>query len=115
MQVIIRVYIILSFFIYIILCSIVYMVYKNISEEIYEKKVKELNKTFGAEVQRQIQTIKLNDKLSKMDIDYIKSKIRTSNYFVVFNQIIIQLNKDEENKKYTKKYIFFNSVHTKYG
>lgn len=105
MQVIIRVYIILSFFIYIILCSIVYMVYKNISEEIYEKKVKELNKTFGAEVQRQIQTIKLNDKLSKMDIDYIKSKIRTSNYFVVFNQIIIQLNKDEENKKYTKKYV----------
>ena len=69
---VIRIYTIFTFFIYIILCSIVYMLCRDFLDKINEKKVENLNKTFGVEVQRQIETIKLNNKLYKMDIDYIK-------------------------------------------
>lgn len=107
MQEVIRIYTILSFFIYIILCSVVYMLGKDILDKRNEKKIKKLNETFGVEIKRQIEVLKLNNKLSKMDIDYIKSNIGSTNYFAVFNEIIIQLNKDEENKKYTKKYVLY--------
>src|SRR5699024_1954079 len=95
---VIRIYTIFTFFIYIILCSIVYMLCRDFLDKINEKKVENLNKTFGVEVQRQIETIKLNNKLYKMDIDYIKSKIRSKNYLEVFNETIIKLNKDKINK-----------------
>lgn len=107
MQEVIRIYTILSFFIYIILCSVVYMLGKDILDKRNEKKIKKLNETFGVEIKRQIEVLKLNNKLSKMDIEYIKSNIGSTNYFAVFNEIIIQLNKDEENKKYTKKYVLY--------
>lgn len=102
---VIRIYTIFTFFIYIILCSIVYMLCRDFLDKINEKKVENLNKTFGVEVQRQIETIKLNNKLYKMDIDYIKSKIRSKNYLEVFNETIIKLNKDKINKEYTKIYV----------
>lgn len=107
MQEVIRIYTILTFFIYIILCSVVYMLGKEILEQRNEKKIKKLNETFGVEVQRQIESFKLNNKLSKMDIDYIKSKISSTNYFTVFNEIIIKSNKDEEDKECTKKYVLY--------
>lgn len=107
MQEVIRIYTIFSFFIYIILCSVVYILGKNILEKRNDKKIKKLNETFGVEIKRQIEVLKLNNKLSKIDIDYIKSNIGRTNYFVVFNEIIIQLNKDEENKKYTKQYVLY--------
>lgn len=107
MQEVIRIYTILSFFIYIILCCVVYMLGQDILDKRNEKKIKKLSETFGVEIKRQIEVLKLNNKLSKMDIDYIKSNIGSRNYFAVFNEIIIQLNKDEENKKYTKKYVLY--------
>lgn len=107
MQEVIRIYTILTFFIYIILCSVVYMLGKEILEQRNEKKIKKLNETFGVEVKRQIESFKLNNKLSKMDIDYIKSKISSTNYFTVFNEIIIKSNKDEEDKACTKKYVLY--------
>lgn len=107
MQEVIRIYTILTFFIYIILCSVVYMLGKEILEQRNEKKIKKLNETFGVEVKRQIESFKLNNKLSKMDIDYIKSKISSTNYFTVFNEIIIKSNKDEEDKECIKKYVLY--------
>ncbi|MCR1823048.1 hypothetical protein, partial [Terrisporobacter muris] len=95
MQEVIRIYTILSFFIYIILCCVVYMLGQDILDKRNEKKIKKLSETFGVEIKRQIEVLKLNNKLSKMDIDYIKSNIGSRNYFAVFNEIIIQLNKDE--------------------
>ncbi len=120
MQDVIRIYTILGFFIYIILCSVLYMLVKDILEKRNEKKIKTLNETFGVEVRRQIEGIKLNNKLSKIDIDYTKSKISRTNYFIVFNEIITQLNKDEENKECTKKYVLYFekeilSIVRKYG
>lgn len=120
MQDVIRIYTILGFFIYIILCSVLYMLVKDILEKRNEKKIKTLNETFGVEVRRQIEGIKLNNKLSKIDIDYTKSKISRTNYFIVFNEIITQLNKNEENKECTKKYVLYFekeilSIVRKYG
>ena len=102
---VIRIYTIFTFFIYIILCSVVYMLCRDFLDKINEKKVEKLNKTLALEVERQIKIIKLNNKLYKMDIDYIKSKICNKNYFEVFNETIIKLNKDNINKEYTKTYV----------
>ena len=102
---VIRIYTIFTFFIYIILCSVVYMLCRDFLDKINEKKVEKLNKTLALEVERQIKIIKLNNKLYKMDIDYIKSKICNKNYFKVFNETIIKLNKDNINKEYTKTYV----------
>ncbi len=107
MQVLIRIYTILSFFIYIILCSVVYMLIKEVLEKKKEKKRKKLKDTFGVEVQRHIEMLKANKKLSKMDIDFIKSKINKKNYFAVFNDMVIQSNKYKENEIYIKKYISY--------
>ena len=98
MQGVIRIYTILSFFIYIILCSVVYMLIKEVLEKKKEKKRKKLKDTFGVEVQRHIEMLKANKKLSKMDIDFIKSKINKKNYFAVFNDMVIQSNKYKENE-----------------
>ena len=107
MQGVIRIYTILSFFIYIILCSVVYMLIKEVLEKKKEKKRKKLKDTFGVEVQRHIEMLKANKKLSKMDIDFIKSKINKKNYFAVFNDMVIQSNKYKENEIYIKKYISY--------
>ena len=104
---VIRIYIILGFFIYIILCSILYMLGKETLENINEKKIEKLKNTFGLEVQNHIENLKSNKKLSKMDIDYIKSKIYKKNYFEVFNNTVINLNTQKENKEYIKKYILY--------
>lgn len=107
MQGVIKTYTILSFFIYIILCSVVYILGRDILEKINYKKIEKLKNTFGKEIQRQIEILKLNRKLSKMDIDYIKSKISSRNYFIVFNGIIIQLNKDKVNEKYVEQFVSY--------
>ncbi len=107
MQEVIRIYLILSFFIYIILCSVVYMLGKEILEKRNKKKIEKLKATFGVEIQEQIEALKLNKKLSKIDIDYIKSKIYMKNYFAAFNEILIQSNKYEENRKYIKEYVLY--------
>ena len=104
---VIRIYIILGFFIYIILCSVVYMLGKEILENRNEKKIEELKNTFGVEIQKHIETLKSNKKLSKMDIDYIKSKLYKRKYFIVFNSTIVKLNTYEENEEYIKKYILY--------
>lgn len=107
MQEVIRIYLILSFFIYIILCSVVYMLGKEILEKRNKKKIEKLKATFGVEIQEHIETLKLNKKLSKIDINYIKSKIYRKNYFAAFNEILIQSNKYEENRKYIKEYVLY--------
>ena len=104
---VIRIYIILGFFIYIILCSILYMLGKEIIENINEKQIEKLKNTFGVEVQNHIEALKLNKELSKMDIDYIKSKIYKKNYFEVFNSTLVRLNTYKENEEYIKKYILY--------
>jgi len=104
---VIKIYIILGFFIYIILSSVVYMLVKEILENRNKKKKKELKNTFGIEIQNHIENLKVNKKLSKMDIDYIKSKIDKKNYFEVFNSTIVNLNTNKENEEYIKKYILY--------
>ena len=104
---VIKIYTILAFFIYIILCSIVYIVGRAILEKRNEKNIEKLKLTFGAKVQKHIETLKLNEKLSKIDIDYIKSKILKKNYFEVFNNIIRDLNTEKENEESIKKYILY--------
>jgi len=104
---VIKIYIILGFFIYIILSSVVYMLVKEILENRNEKTIKELKNTFGVEIQNHIENLKVNKKLSKMDIDYIKSKIDKKNYFEVFNSTIVNLNTNKENEEYIKKYILY--------
>ena len=89
MQEVVRIYTILSFFIYITLCSVVYMLSKEILDKRHEEKIEKLKTTFGFEVQRQIETLKANKRLSKLDIDYVKSKVTKRYYFTVFNDIII--------------------------
>lgn len=107
MQEVVRIYTILSFFIYITLCSVVYMLSKEILEKRHEEKIEKLKTTFGFEVQRQIETLKANKRLSKLDIDYVKSKVTKRYYFTVFNDIIIQLNKDKLNMEYIRLYISY--------
>lgn len=107
MQEVIRIYTMLSFFIYIILCSVIYMIGREIIGKRNDKKKENLRNTFEKKVLNHIKIVKTEKILSRIDIDYIKESIKNQNYFEVFNDTIIQLNKKEENQKYVKKYISY--------
>lgn len=100
-----NIYIILSFYIYIISCSIIYMILKDIYNARFDKKVDKIKYTFEKEVLRQLNTIKLNKNISKMDINYIKVKLKKRYYVRAFNSAIVKFNKNEENHKFTRIYM----------
>ena len=71
-----NIYIILSFFIYIILSVIVYMIIIDRIDIIYNKKVKSLDDTFKKVVLQQLNCIKEDKEVSKIDIQYVFHKLK---------------------------------------
>jgi HEAT repeat protein len=100
-----NIYIILSFFMYISFCSIMYMIVKNRINIRFNKKLEEIRPEFKAEVLKQLNYVKSNEAISKMDIAYIREKIDKKLYNRVFNDTLEEFNKDKENHKYTKIYM----------
>ncbi|MEG2789472.1 MAG: hypothetical protein RR942_16800, partial [Romboutsia sp.] len=80
-----HIYIVLSFFIYIISCSIIYMILKDMQNNRFDKKVNKLKNTFGKEVLKQLNNIKSKKDISKININYIGTKLKNINYFKAFN------------------------------
>lgn len=81
------------------------MIIRDILKEKSNQKVKELENIFGKEVSKQLNDIKLNKKISKLNIEYVKLKFTKKIYNKVFNNALIEFNKDEANHKFTKKYM----------
>lgn len=107
MRSIANIYIMLTFFVYIISCSVIFMIVKDIIYKKNDKKVEKLNNTFGKEILRQLNELKHNRSISKMDIDYVKDKLKSSIYSRVFINAISEFNKlDKGNKKITRVYVY---------
>ncbi|MEG0856017.1 MAG: HEAT repeat domain-containing protein [Terrisporobacter sp.] len=105
------IYVLLSFFVYIIFCSVTYMIVTDIIEDKFNKKTNELTHSFGKEVLKQLSAVKLNNSVSKMDLDYIKEKLNKNEYVKVFNDVIIKFNENEENHLVTREYmIYFEEI-----
>lgn len=100
-----NIYIILSFFMYISFCSIMYMIVKNRINLSFNKKLEKIRPAFKAEVLKQLNYVKSNEAISKMDIAYIREKLNKKSYNRVFNDTLEEFNKDKENRKYTKIYM----------
>lgn len=105
MNKVIYVYLALIFFVYLIFCSILYIIAKEIYENRFDKKVKKLYRTFGSEVLKQVENIKNNKELSKIDLDYIREKLKYKTYEKAFNDMIVFLNKDKNNYQHIRKYM----------
>lgn len=105
MQNVANIYIILSFFIYIILSAIVYMIIIDRIDIIYNKKVKSLDDTFKKVVLQQLNCIKEDKEVSKIDIQYVFHKLKKKHYINSFINAIIEFNKDKENHNFTRIYI----------
>ena len=105
MQNVAKIYIILSFFIYIILSAIVYMIIIDRIDIIYNKKVKSLDDTFKKVVLQQLNCIKEDKEVSKIDIQYVFHKLKKKHYINSFINAIIEFNKDKENHNFTRIYI----------
>ncbi|WP_195964361.1 hypothetical protein, partial [Clostridium cuniculi] len=71
MQNIANIYVILSFFIYIILSAVMYMIILDIIQIISNKKVKKLDDTLKKEVLRQLNCIKEDKEIPKINIEYV--------------------------------------------
>ena len=107
MRSIANIYIMLTFFVYIISCSVIFMIVKDIIYKKNDKKVEKLNNTFGKEILRQLNELKHNRSISKMDIDYVKDKLKSSIYSRVFINAISEFNNlDKGNKKINIVYLY---------
>ncbi|WP_195988535.1 HEAT repeat domain-containing protein [Clostridium sp. D53t1_180928_C8] len=104
MQNVAKIYIILSFFIYIILSAIVYMIIIDKIDIIYNKKVKKLDTTFKKVVLQQLNCIKEDKGISKIDIQYVLNKLKKKHYINSFINAITEFNKDRENHNFTRIY-----------
>lgn len=99
------IYIMLSFFVYIIACSIIYIISKDLLSFRFNKKVKKIKPEFEEVILKNLNTIKSNEAISKMDIAYVREKLKQKPYIKVFNDTIKEFNKLKENQIYTKLYI----------
>lgn len=99
-----NIYIILSFFIYIILSVIVYMIIIDRIDIIYKKKVEKLDDTFKKEVLRQLNSIKEDKEISKIDIQYVVEKLKKRQYINSFINAITEFNENKENHAFTRIY-----------
>lgn len=100
-----NIYLVLSFFIYIIACAVIYMIVKAIISSRFNKKVNSIKPGFEAEILKQLNCIKTNKDISKIDMSYVREKLEHKQYIKVFNNTIEAFNKDESNQKYTKLYM----------
>lgn len=100
-----NIYLVLSFFIYIILCAVIYIIAKDIIDLRFIKKVNAIKPEFEAEILKQLNSIKIDKDISKIDMSYIREKLKYEPYIKVFNNTIENFNKDGNNQKYTKTYM----------
>lgn len=105
MKAIANIYIILSFFIYIISCSIIYMIVRGMINQHFNKKVEKTKKQIKGEILKQLNCIKSDEAISKMDIASIREKLKQKHYIRAFNVILKEFNKDKNNHKYIKIYM----------
>lgn len=105
MKAITNIYIILSFFIYIISCSIIYMIVRGMINQHFNKKVEKTKKQIKGEILKQLNCIKSDEAISKMDIASIREKLKQKHYIRAFNAILKEFNKDKNNHKYIKIYM----------
>ncbi|GAA0862121.1 HEAT repeat domain-containing protein [Paraclostridium tenue] len=105
MKAIANIYIILSFFIYIISCSIIYMIVRGMINQHFNKKVEKTKKQIKGEILKQLNCIKSDEAISKMDIASIREKLKQKHYIRAFNAILKEFNKDKNNHKYIKIYM----------
>lgn len=113
------IFMMLIFFIYIIACSILYLIYKDMCIKMFDKKAEKLRSTFGKEVLKQLNSLKSDENISTLDINYIKGRVKKRQYIRVFNESISIFNKDTENYIITREYMSnfeeFIHLNTKYG
>lgn len=105
MKAIANIYIMLSFFIYIISCSIIYMIVRGMVNQHFNKKVEKTKKEIKGEILKQLNCIKSDEAISKMDIASIREKLKQKHYIRAFNAILKEFNKDKNNHKYIKIYM----------
>lgn len=105
MKAIANIYIMLSFFIYIISCSIIYMIVRGMINQHFNKKVEKTKKEIKGEILKQLNCIKSDEAISKMDIASIREKLKQKHYIRAFNAILKEFNKDKNNHKYIKIYM----------
>lgn len=95
----------LIFFMYLIFCSMGYLIFKDISFKVELKKIDKLQGTFGQEILKQLNSLKEKESLSKLEINYVKDKLKKRIYFNVFNDCIMAFNENNENYIITNRYM----------
>lgn len=99
------IYIVLAFFTYIISCSIIYMIVNDMYNKRHKRKVQDLDNTFKKEILKQLEDIKKQKNITKINIEYVRNKIKKKRYKESFHNALFEFNKDYNNHKYTKIYM----------
>ncbi|WP_195237498.1 HEAT repeat domain-containing protein [Romboutsia sp. 1001285H_161024_C4] len=98
------IYIVLAFFTYIISCSVIYMIVNDMYNKRHKRKVQDLDNTFKKEILKQLEDIKNQKNITKINIEYVRNKIKKRRYKDSFHNALFEFNKDYNNHKYTRIY-----------